>query len=85
MPGGCVIWYDAVTTSGQLLWQNCLNDENESFLKAAGSIFVNYHWNATTPLQVGLQSLDIASGIVEKYRRIQIFWGGVHIICTLNA
>lgn len=27
-PGGCVLWYDAVTTEGELKWQDTLNELN---------------------------------------------------------
>ena len=29
IPGSKVIWYDSVTTTGQLKWQNTLNELNE--------------------------------------------------------
>ena len=29
IPGSKVIWYDSVTTTGELKWQNKLNEHNE--------------------------------------------------------
>ncbi|KAK4475168.1 hypothetical protein MN116_002251 [Schistosoma mekongi] len=44
--GSEVIWYDAVTWSGLLDFQNELTDENLPYMKAAGSgLFLNYGWN----------------------------------------
>ncbi|GAA93437.1 glycoside hydrolase family 85 protein [Mixia osmundae IAM 14324] len=45
IPGGEVIWYDAVTSTGALRWQNRLNDLNRGFADACGAIFTNYHWS----------------------------------------
>lgn len=28
VPGGLVLWYDSVVSSGQLKWQNELNEQN---------------------------------------------------------
>ncbi len=29
LPGSKVIWYDSVTTDGELKWQNKVNEKNE--------------------------------------------------------
>lgn len=29
VPGSKVIWYDSVTSDGELRWQSCLNEKNE--------------------------------------------------------
>lgn len=29
VPGSIVLWYDSVTITGSLSWQNCLNDSNK--------------------------------------------------------
>jgi mannosyl-glycoprotein endo-beta-N-acetylglucosaminidase len=34
VPHGEVIWYDSITTSGALRWQNCLNELNYPFFDA---------------------------------------------------
>ena len=47
--GGEVIWYDAVTTKGELRWQNQLNKLNAPFFDAASTIFLNYGWSPTYP------------------------------------
>ncbi|CAI2735130.1 unnamed protein product [Schistosoma spindalis] len=44
--GSEVIWYDALTWSGHLQFQNELTEENLPYMKASGSgLFLNYNWN----------------------------------------
>ena len=49
-----VIWYDSVTKSGELKWQNKLCDENKMFFDACDGIFLNYNWSIND-LQSSLQ------------------------------
>lgn len=44
-PESEVIWYDAVTTSGELQWQNNVTPSNRVFLDACDGIFLNYKWS----------------------------------------
>ncbi|KAH9498897.1 hypothetical protein Btru_004974 [Bulinus truncatus] len=37
-----VLWYDSVISSGELKWQNELNDQNEMFFQVCDGIFLNY-------------------------------------------
>jgi mannosyl-glycoprotein endo-beta-N-acetylglucosaminidase len=46
-----VIWYDSITLSGDVDYQNELNRQNELFFDAAGAITVNYDWSP--PLKDG--------------------------------
>ena len=39
-----VIWYDAVTIEGKLVWQNTLNGLNKPFFDACDGLWVNYTW-----------------------------------------
>ncbi|XP_065846189.1 cytosolic endo-beta-N-acetylglucosaminidase-like isoform X2 [Oscarella lobularis] len=48
IPHSEVIWYDSVTTSGTLKWQNELNDQNSMFFTACNGIFLNYTWTDWT-------------------------------------
>ncbi|XP_066292167.1 cytosolic endo-beta-N-acetylglucosaminidase-like isoform X1 [Branchiostoma lanceolatum] len=51
-----VIWYDSVITSGELKWQDELNDKNRIFFDSCDGIFLNYTWK-----EEGLQrSLEMA-------------------------
>ena len=42
--GGTVIWYDALTLSGAVDYQNVLNETNLPFFLASNGIFINYWW-----------------------------------------
>ncbi|KAJ4987523.1 hypothetical protein SVAN01_06980 [Stagonosporopsis vannaccii] len=42
--GKQLIWYDALTTSNKVSYQNALNAENSVFAKACGGILTNYCW-----------------------------------------
>jgi mannosyl-glycoprotein endo-beta-N-acetylglucosaminidase len=44
-PLGLLIWYDAVTIDGELVWQNALNAKNKPFFDACDAIFLNYAWD----------------------------------------
>nr|CDJ92109.1 Glycoside hydrolase domain containing protein [Haemonchus contortus] len=40
-----VIWYDSVTVTGMLKWQNMLNDSNRDWYDSCDGIYLNYNWN----------------------------------------
>ncbi|CAL8143116.1 unnamed protein product [Orchesella dallaii] len=44
-PKNLVIWYDSVTKTGELKWQDALNDKNKIFFDVCDGIFLNYNWN----------------------------------------
>ncbi|XP_074245124.1 cytosolic endo-beta-N-acetylglucosaminidase isoform X3 [Saimiri boliviensis] len=44
VPGGLVLWYDSVVQSGQLKWQNELNQHNRVFFDSCDGFFTNYNW-----------------------------------------
>ena len=73
--GGEVIWYDAVTTKGELRWQNQLNKLNAPFFDAASTIFLNYGWS---PLYPGTTT-TMVEGMRGKSRETVYFgvdvWG----------
>lgn len=39
-----VIWYDSVTNTGELKWQNELNERNRCYFDLCDGIFLNYTW-----------------------------------------
>ncbi len=44
--GSEVVWYDSVTKSGKLDWQNALTPSNLEYFRACpDGIFLNYNWN----------------------------------------
>ena len=44
VPGGLVIWYDALTVRNQVNWQNGLTQLNAPFFQATDGLFTNYWW-----------------------------------------
>ncbi|MFF7728963.1 endo-beta-N-acetylglucosaminidase [Streptomyces sp. NPDC008001] len=40
-----VTWYDAMAISGDVAWQNQLNDRNSPFFRASRSMFLNFGWD----------------------------------------
>ncbi|XP_059203698.1 cytosolic endo-beta-N-acetylglucosaminidase [Centropristis striata] len=42
--GSLVLWYDSVIQTGQLTWQNELNQHNRVFFDACDGFFTNYNW-----------------------------------------
>ncbi|XP_007426327.2 cytosolic endo-beta-N-acetylglucosaminidase [Python bivittatus] len=44
VPGGQVLWYDSVLRSGELKWQNELNEQNKVYFDACDGFFTNYNW-----------------------------------------
>ncbi|XP_018021119.1 cytosolic endo-beta-N-acetylglucosaminidase-like [Hyalella azteca] len=40
-----VVWYDSITHSGDLRWQDELNGQNSCFYEACDAIFLNYSWS----------------------------------------
>jgi hypothetical protein len=45
VPRGTVVWYDSVTTLGDLRWQCRLTPLNAPLFLASDSIFLDYHWH----------------------------------------
>lgn len=73
-PEGTVIWYDAVTTRGELRWQNKLNQLNKPFFDACDGIFLNYHWSDLALQDTKQLSADRATDV---YVGIDVFGRGV--------
>lgn len=46
IPHGKVFWYDSVVNTGQLSWQNELNDKNIGFYNVCDGILLNYGWKS---------------------------------------
>ena len=47
-PTSQVIWYDALTTSNKVSYQNSLTHHNLPFAQAADALFTNYKWTPQT-------------------------------------
>lgn len=46
IPNGVVIWYDSVTESGSLSWQNEVNERNIDMYRGTDGILLNYWWSS---------------------------------------
>lgn len=68
-----VIWYDAVTVSGELKWQNELNDKNERWFDLTDGIFINYPWK---PQQLVKSSQRAKDRLSEVYVGVDCFGRG---------
>ncbi|KAL8163415.1 UNVERIFIED_CONTAM: hypothetical protein K2H54_020075 [Gekko kuhli] len=79
VPGGKVLWYDSVLKSGELRWQNELNDNNQVYFDACDGFFTNYNWKDEQLLQTremaGARQCDIYVG-VDVFGRGDVVSGG---------
>ncbi|KAF5771035.1 putative mannosyl-glycoprotein endo-beta-N-acetylglucosaminidase [Helianthus annuus] len=73
VPGSLIIWYDSVTTDGQLNWQNQLNDSNKPFFDVSDGIFLNYSWQEDYP---SLSAAVAGNRKFDVYMGIDIFGRG---------
>jgi len=73
-PWSQVIWYDSVTVTGQLKWQNSLNQYNQVFFDACDGIFLNYIWNDW--MLASSKSLAGENRATQVYVGIDVFGRG---------
>eukprot|EP00879_Flechtneria_rotunda_P009445 GHRR01009887.1.p1 GENE.GHRR01009887.1~~GHRR01009887.1.p1 ORF type:complete len:846 (+),score=292.20 GHRR01009887.1:222-2759(+) len=77
---GLVVWYDAVTTQGELRWQNTLSPLNAPFYDLADALFVNYTW---TPQILPATAAAAANRMSQVYLGVDVhgrgsYGGGGH-------
>ncbi|MET9629869.1 hypothetical protein ABZX92_20635 [Lentzea sp. NPDC006480] len=65
-----VIWYDAMTDSGSVSWQNALTARNKMFFEQSDEMFLNFWWStqglansAALAKQMNRSPYDLASGV----------------------
>ncbi|XP_004860908.1 cytosolic endo-beta-N-acetylglucosaminidase isoform X2 [Heterocephalus glaber] len=79
IPEGLVLWYDSVVQSGQLKWQDELNEHNRIFFEACDGFFTNYNWReehlARMLGQAGERLVDVYVG-VDVFARGNVVGGG---------
>ncbi|XP_064126696.1 cytosolic endo-beta-N-acetylglucosaminidase isoform X1 [Loxodonta africana] len=67
VPAGLVLWYDSVVQSGQLKWQDELNEHNRAFFQACDGFFTNYNWKEEhlerMLAQAGERRVDVYVGV----------------------
>ncbi|XP_051015117.1 cytosolic endo-beta-N-acetylglucosaminidase isoform X2 [Acomys russatus] len=78
VPGGLVIWYDSVVQSGQLKWQDELNEQNRVFFDSCDGFFTNYNWREEhlqrMVAQAGGRLMDVYVG-VDVFARSNVVGG----------
>ena len=69
-PSKKLLWYDALTSDGNVCYQNGLTRKNDRFAQAAGALFTNYKWTLKTVAEScamaeanGISTSDIFVGI----------------------
>ncbi|KAL3876300.1 hypothetical protein ACJMK2_034164 [Sinanodonta woodiana] len=75
VPESLVIWYDSVISSGELKWQDQLNEKNRMFFDACDGIFLNYCWNEEKLLNSKIFA-SAASRSYDVYVGIDVFGRG---------
>ncbi|KAL1465732.1 hypothetical protein WDU94_005275 [Cyamophila willieti] len=80
-----IIWYDSVISpSGDLKWQNELNESNKDFFQSCDGIFLNYNWNEDT-LKKSLENAGVRKH--DVYVGVDVFgrgcFGGGGFNCDL--
>jgi mannosyl-glycoprotein endo-beta-N-acetylglucosaminidase len=65
-----IIWYDAMTNTGSVSWQNALTARNQMFFEQSDEMFLNFWWStqglansAALARQMGRSPYDLASGV----------------------
>lgn len=67
-----VTWYDAMAISGDVSWQNRLNERNSPFFKASDSMFLNFNWDKDGLAASGRLAEELKRGRYE-------LWAGVDV------
>ncbi|MFI9306308.1 endo-beta-N-acetylglucosaminidase [Streptomyces triculaminicus] len=71
-----VTWYDALAVSGDVAWQNELNDANAPFFRAADTMFLNFGWDRSRLLSSGERARGMGRGPYELWAGIDVEAGG---------
>ncbi|XP_068386070.1 cytosolic endo-beta-N-acetylglucosaminidase isoform X2 [Eschrichtius robustus] len=78
VPRGLVLWYDSVVSSGQLTWQDELNEHNRVFFDSCDGFFTNYNWREEHLErmlgQAGERLADVYVG-VDVFARVSVVGG----------
>ncbi|KAH7537607.1 hypothetical protein FEM48_Zijuj03G0110900 [Ziziphus jujuba var. spinosa] len=77
LPGSLVIWYDSVTTDGNLSYQNQLTEKNKPFFDICDGIFVNYSWEVFIYLFIHFfpENYPSLSAAVAGDRKFDVYMG----------
>ncbi|WP_186763428.1 endo-beta-N-acetylglucosaminidase [Lentzea tibetensis] len=81
-----VIWYDAMTRSGSVSWQNALTAQNQMFFEQSHEMFLNFWWSsggltnsAALARSMGRSPYDLAAGVDVEANgyNTSVGWGSV--------
>ncbi len=67
-----VHWYDAMAISGDISWQNELNERNAPFFRSADSMFLNFNWSRSGLVSSG----ELAKGLGRSPYEL---WAGIDV------
>ena len=70
-PNALVFWYDSVTISGTVDYQNCLNANNNAYFVASSAIFPNYWW----PQDGSLLQTSISTAKSDQRSPLDVYTG----------
>jgi endo-beta-N-acetylglucosaminidase D len=83
-----LIFYDSITNSGKLDWQDCLNDQNDIYFKSTDGLFTNYSWKENGPSKseqlAGERRMDVFTGI-DCWGRGTFGGGGFNVHKALRS
>ncbi|XP_054987309.1 cytosolic endo-beta-N-acetylglucosaminidase isoform X1 [Sorex araneus] len=87
VPGGQVLWYDSVLSSGELKWQDELNERNRVFFDSCDGFFTNYNWREEHLQRMrapaGARLADVYVG-VDVFGRGSVVGGGFDTVKSLE-
>ncbi|XP_066469987.1 cytosolic endo-beta-N-acetylglucosaminidase isoform X2 [Tiliqua scincoides] len=87
VPRGQVVWYDSVLQSGELKWQNELNESNRCYYDVCDGFFTNYNWKeehlVRTARMAGDRRPEVYVG-VDVFGRGDVVSGGFDIDKSLR-
>ncbi|KAG7189443.1 hypothetical protein KM043_017144 [Ampulex compressa] len=69
-----IIWYDSVTNTGELKWQNELNDQNKEFFLNCDGIYLNYTWTESRLASSYILAKDCGRDPHDVYVGLDV-WG----------
>jgi len=85
-----IMWYDAMTSSGSVSWQNALTASNEMYMKynsqpVSHSMFLNFWWNSTMLADSRTRAVNLGIDPYSIYAGVDVESGGSSTTVDWNA